>query len=158
MPNPPYEKVVLPQRRAIVTTYSGPKGNVGKGIQPLAAWVGTYYADRVGDITVYFAERPQGPEPPTTPVQAKIFFEVDDDFHEGTKLPPDLKLERLPSQTVLYNTYTGPLTGLGPVMGKWLLAMQGSFDLKPGFWQRMLQQRPSPQDPGWEVEFAVIAA
>ena len=152
------EQVVLPERKAVVATYSGPRRGLGKGSRTVYAWVGTYFKDRVGDVTVCFDARPidLAKTDPDETIGVEIRFDVDDDFPFATKLPQGLKVHRLPREEVLIHSYKGPLTGMNADILPWLRSAAEENDIRPGYRQRMVVMKKKPTDDGWVVEVELV--
>lgn len=152
------ERVVLPERKSVVSAYSGPRSGLGGATRTVYAWVGTYFRERIGDVTVCFDSRPTDlskPDPDEL-IEVEVRFDVDDDFPFATKLPQELTTHRLPREEVLIHSYSGPLTGLNANIIPWMADAAARHKVKPGFRQRMVVMKKSPTDEGWQVEVELV--
>jgi hypothetical protein len=160
MATPDYEQYAFPERRVIFARYSGPRKGLADASKPLYAWVGTYFKDRIQDVTFCFAER--APEEsmgdPEALIDVEMQLELDDYVARDTRLPEGLAIRTLPPETLLFGSYQGPLTGMRAAMIPWIEAMSQAFDVGPGYRQRIVRPGKSPDDPAWEVEIQLARA
>jgi len=154
------ERYVRPERLAVTSKYEGPRSGLGQATRTVYAWVGTYFKDRVGEVTVCFESRPVDlakPDPGEV-IRAEVLFEVEEDFNKATKLPPGLKVEGLPREDVIIHTYEGALTGMNEDVVNWLIETSSECDVRPGYRQRMVVMKKKPTDSGWVVEAELVLA
>ena len=152
------EEVTLPERMSVVSDYQGSRKGLGGATRQVYAWVGTYFEERVGDVTVCLAKRPvdRSRPDPDQEIEAEIRFDVDDDFDVHTKLPPGLEVRQVGGDSLLVHTYEGPLTGLNGDILPWLIETSSENDVKPGYRQRMVVMKKRPTEPGWVVEVQLV--
>lgn len=153
-----HERVTLPERRSVVSTYSGPRSGLGGATRAVYAWVGTYFRDRVGDVTVGFDMRPAdlAKPDPTEIIGVEIRFDVDDDFPLATKLPQGLKVHHVPREEVLIHSYEGPLTGMNADIIPWMTSAAREYVVRPGYRHRMKVTKKKPTDDGWVIEAELV--
>jgi hypothetical protein len=150
------DEVSLPSRKTVYSTYTGPRKGLGGASRLLYSWVGTYFADQIGDVTVCFSDLAAAKAAPGEIVEIEVRFDVDDHFSESTQIPDGLELKRVPPETLLLHTYEGPLTTLKEDVIPWLEASGAENDVKPGYRQRMVRMAKRPTSPNWEVEVALV--
>ena len=150
------DEVSLPSRKTVFSTFIGPRKGLGTASRLLYSWVGTYFADQVGDVTVCFADLAAAKVGPEEPIEIEVRFDVEDHFSESTQLPNELELKRVPPETLLVHTYAGPLTKLKEDVIPWLEATAADNEVKPGYRQRMVRMAKRPTSPNWEVEVALV--
>ena len=150
------EPLLVPPCKVVYSSYEGPRRGLGRATKLLYSWVGTYFADRVGDVTVCFSDRGSFDAAGDAPVEVEARFVVDEPFSEKTRLPDGLEIKKVPGEVVLSTFYRGPLTGLKAAVRPWLKAVADGKPLEPGYRQRMITIADSPQSPDWEIEVAVV--
>ena len=150
--------IELPARRAVCVRYAGPRSGLGGATRTVYGWVGTYFPNRIGDVTIQFSKRPKPDHvfAPTEPIHATIVFEIDDVVPEQAVLPDSMTLETLMPESLITTRYGGPLTALHETSLPWMESMTKRYALQPGYRQRMVEMKSTPTDPGWEVEVQLL--
>jgi hypothetical protein len=156
MSEEPLEPFLNPPRKTIYSSYHGPKAGLGAATRLLYSWVGTYFPDRVEDVTVCFADRAALDAERDAPIDVEVRFDVDEWFNPGTVLPQGLQLKRMAGEALLLHTYRGPLTGLNDALRPWLAEAARRRQVAPGYRQRMVRMAQRPDAPDWEVEVALV--
>jgi hypothetical protein len=139
-------KAKLPSRKAVYSEYSGPRKGLGDAQRLVTAWVGTYFEDRVNEVTICFAKRPTGPPKPDETINVEVRFDLDAYISEHTKLPPGLNIKPLPEETVVYHQYEGPANRALIDAAMWMADADKRFKTRPGFRYRMVKMPANRED------------
>ena len=152
------ERTDLPSRKVVYIPYSGLNTGMGQGIRTLYAWVGTYYKDRVSDVTVCFDERPtqQTIKDRERHVEAEGRFDLDEYIPIDTKLPHGLVIKEVASESIITRAFKGPLPEIVPQSIDWLADMVERHDVAPGYRQRFIKMAKKPTDTDWEIEVQLV--
>ncbi|MBN1944819.1 MAG: hypothetical protein JW797_04045 [Bradymonadales bacterium] len=152
------ERTDLPQRKVLYATYEGPNSGLGKAVHPVYAWVGTYYQDRVSDVTVAYSHRPSPEEAGNKErqIQVEIRFDLDEYIPIETKVPPGLAIKQVASETIISRSFAGPLPEMQPRVFSWLEEMSERYPVASGYRQRFVTMAQRPDAPDWEIEVQLV--
>ncbi len=150
--------IELPARRAVYTEYEGPRSGFGQATRTVYSWVGTYFADRVGDVIVCFGQRPRASKAqlPTALITAEVRFAIDDVVPETAKLPEGMETKSIPPEQIVSRTFTGPLTTMEADSIPWMMKTAIKHPVLPGYRKRIAVFGKAPTDGTWEVEVQLV--